>query len=71
MLRVTANWWIVLAAAIPLTIATVYTWWIYVRLKIDKFPPQRAFLGRKGTEAIERRLARSNAEKQSEPVSVC
>jgi hypothetical protein len=30
-MTVTSNWWIFLAAAMPLTAITVYAWWFYVQ----------------------------------------
>ena len=62
-LIVTGNWWIILAAAVPLTIATVYIWQMYVRLKIDKLPTAQALLGTQAGSAVtdwRERLARSH-----------
>jgi len=31
VLTVTSNWWIFLAASLPLTVITLYAWWFYVQ----------------------------------------
>lgn len=52
MLVVSGNWWIALAAAVPLTITTVNIWWMYVRLKIDELPIAEAFFGSRARRTL-------------------
>jgi hypothetical protein len=38
-LTVTSNWWIFLAASLPLTIVTLYVWWFYVQKQVTGLYP--------------------------------
>jgi hypothetical protein len=39
MLTVAGNWWIALAVAAPLTVITIYIWWLYVESVVYQNPP--------------------------------
>lgn len=69
MLVVTGNWWIVLAAAVPLTITTVYIWWMYVRLKIDELPTPQALLGTQAGGAVTKWQERFTRSRQRRHIS--
>ena len=39
-LIVLANWWIFVVIAVPLTILTLYVWWVFTGLQATGFHPQ-------------------------------
>ncbi|KIX08662.1 uncharacterized protein Z518_03319 [Rhinocladiella mackenziei CBS 650.93] len=62
-LAVASNWWILLVASIPLTIATLYIWWFFLQKQAyDKYPswfeflrrPFQRIFGRYGSASSER-----------------